>query len=92
MRKKTATERLTGLLFKLHVDKQGVHSFMVGCQEQVFEKPSKETKLDFVRRSDIVNIAIFNVKTLKTPNQFPELTKSTAEKNIDIICVQKHRY
>ena len=38
------------------------------------------------------NTSTFKLKTLNTINQLPELRTSAANKNIDIICVQEHRY
>ena len=37
-------------------------------------------------------ISTFNVRTLNTINQAPELIASAIEQNIDIICVQEHRF
>ena len=37
-------------------------------------------------------IATFNVRTLNTVNQLPELKASAPEHNIDIICIQEHIY
>ena len=34
----------------------------------------------------------FNVRTLNRIGQLPELTASAVENNIDIICIQEHRY
>ena len=39
-----------------------------------------------------MNIATFNIGTLNIINQLPELTASTAEHNIDIICLQELRF
>ena len=37
-------------------------------------------------------IATFNVRTLNKIRQLPELTASALDHNIDIICIQEHRY
>ena len=39
-----------------------------------------------------IQIVIFNVRTLNKIGQLPELTASAIEYNIDIICIQDHRY
>ena len=39
-----------------------------------------------------IQIATFNVRTLNRIGQQPELTASAVENNIDIICIQAHRY
>ena len=39
-----------------------------------------------------IQIATFNVRTLNRIGQLPELTASAVEHNIDIICIQEHRY
>ena len=41
---------------------------------------------------NIVNLATFNFRTLNTVNQLLELIMSAAKYNIDIICMQEHRY
>ena len=62
----------------------------------VFEKSATELmhkhKTNLLRCKTTCNIATFNVRTLKTINQLPELTAAAANKNIDIICVQEHRF
>ena len=39
-----------------------------------------------------IQIAKFNVRTLNRISQQPELTASVIDHNIDIICIEKHRY
>ena len=39
-----------------------------------------------------IQIATLNVRTLDRIGQLPELTASAVEHNIDIICIQEHRY
>ena len=43
-------------------------------------------------KKNIVNIARFNMRTFNMINQLPKLTASAAEHNIDILCMQEHRY
>ena len=39
-----------------------------------------------------IQIATFNFRTLKRIGQLPELTASAINHNIDIVCIQEHRY
>ena len=39
-----------------------------------------------------IQIATFNVRTLNKIGQLPELIASAIDHNIDIICIQEHRY
>ena len=39
-----------------------------------------------------MQIATFNLRTLNRIGQLPELTASTIDHNIEMICIQEHRY
>ena len=39
-----------------------------------------------------MHISIFNVRILNRIGQLPELTASAVDHNVDIVCVQEHRY
>ena len=52
----------------------------------VFEKPK------WLWCNNIVNRTTFNVRTLNTVNQLPDLTTSAAKQNMDIICILEHGY
>ena len=39
-----------------------------------------------------IYLATFNVMILKRKGQFPEQTMSTAERDIDIVCIQENWY
>ena len=60
----------------------------------MFKKSATELKLNpkLLGFENIFNLVTFNVRTLDTVNQLPDLTASAAEHMIDIICRQKHRY
>ena len=79
-----------------HADKQVTHSAEVGALDPVYKKtviePKPELKLKLIRCKSIVNIARFNIRTLNTVNQLPELTASTDKHHIDIICIQEYRF
>ena len=49
-----------------------------------------ETKITKMQTNN--TIATFNVRTLNKIGQLPELTASTIDHSIDIICIQEHRY
>ena len=80
--------------FALCVGEQVVCSTAVEALTPVFKKSATELKLKpkLLRCKNIVNIATFNVRTLNRINQLPEMTVFAAEHNIDIICIQEHRY
>ena len=60
----------------------------------VFEKSATELKLkqNLLKCKHTINIVTFNVRTLNRIGQLPELTASVINHNIDIICIQEHRY
>ena len=99
-KKKKSQQKITLTLFQTTcpnriafcVGKQGVCSTEGGALAQVFEKSATEPKPKLFRCKNIVTIATFNVTTLNTVNQLPELTVSAAEYNIDIICIQEYRH
>ena len=66
----------------------------VGAWASVFEKSATELKVKqkLQRCKRTIQIAIFNVRTLNRIGQLPELTASAIDHNIDIICIQEHRY
>ena len=81
----------TSKLHPFHAFKQGAHSAEIGTLVSVFKKSVTEPNPDSDAKN-MVNMAIFNVRTLNTLKQQPELTVSAAEYNIDIICMQNHGY
>ena len=60
----------------------------------MFEKAATELKQKqkLFECKSTIQIAIFNVRTLNRIGQQPELTTSVIDHNIDIICIQEHRY
>ena len=60
----------------------------------MFEKSATELnqKQKLLKCKSTVQIATFNVRTLNRISQLQELTPSTKDHNIDIICIQEHRY
>ena len=64
---------------------KGVCSAEVGTLVLVFEKSAAEPKSNLLKCKSIVNIVIFNVRTLNTI----ELMAFAAKHNVDIICIQK---
>ena len=51
-----------------------------------------QTKKNLLKCKQTIQIVTFNVRTLNRISQLPELTASAVEHNIDIICIQEHRY
>ena len=73
--------------------KKGARPAEVGAQALVFKKSATELKQQKILKcKQTIQIATFNVRTLNRTGQLPELTASATEHNIDIICIQEHRY
>ena len=72
--------------------KEGARSGKVEALALVLEKSLTESKHNLLRCKNIVNIITFNVRTLNTINQLPELAASAVEHNIDIMYMQEHKY
>ena len=74
----------------LRTGKKGVHPAQVGALASVFKKLATELK------QKITKIQTHNtnsdVRTLNRIGQLLELTASAIDYNIDIICIQEHRY
>ena len=64
------------------------------CWSPVFEKsaPELKPKEKSFRCKSTVNIGTLKVKTLNRIDRLPERTTSAAEHNIDIVCIQEHKY
>ena len=58
----------------------------------MFEESATELKQKITKCKSTIQIATFNVRTLNRISRLPELTASAIDNNIDIICVQEHRY
>ena len=76
----------------LRAGKKGAHPAEVGALASVFEKSAIELNQKLLKCKQTIQIATFNVRTLNKIEQLPELTTSAIEHNIDIICIQEHRY
>ena len=70
-----------------------MHPAEVGALASVFEKSATELKQQkLLKCKQTIQIATFNVGTLNRIGQLLELTALAAEHNIDIKCIQEHRY
>ena len=58
----------------------------------MFEKSATELKQKLLKCKRTIQIAIFNVRILNRIGQLPELSASAIYYNIDIICIEEHRY
>ena len=76
----------------LRVGKKGTRPDEVWALASLFEKSATEIKQKLLKCKKTIQIATFNVRTLNRIGQQPELTASTVEHKIDIICIQEHRY
>ena len=76
----------------LRAGKKGMHSAEVGALASVFEKSDTELKQKLLKCKQTIQIATFNVRTLNRIRQLSELTASAIDHNIEIICIQEHRY
>ena len=66
----------------------------VGALTPMFEKSAIELKLKqkLLKCKSTIQIVTFNVRTLNRIGQLSELTASPTDLNIDIICMEEHRY
>ena len=77
----------------LRAGKKGARPTEVGALASVFEKSATELKQQkLLKCKPTIQIATFNVRTLNRIDQLPELTASSVEHTIDIICIQEHRH
>ena len=76
----------------LRAGKKGAHPAEVGALASMFEKSATELKQKLLKCKQTIQIVTFNVRTLNRIGQLPELTASAVEHEIDIICIQEHRY
>ena len=100
MRIKTAIERLTWPTLKLHVQtaslfvrvKKGCVLLRLEPWPQCSKSQLQSSNKKLLKCKRTIQIALFNVRTLKKIGQLQELTASTIDHKIDIICIQEHRY
>ena len=78
----------------LPAGENGVRPAEVGALAPVFKKSATKFKLkeNLLTCKSTIQIATFNVRTLSRIGQLPELRASTMDHNIDIICIEEHRY
>ena len=77
----------------LRAGKKGAHPAEVGALASLFEKSATELKQQkLLKCKQTIQIAKFNIRTLSRIGQLPEPTASALEHEIDIICIQEHRY
>ena len=89
-RKITTTHTQTTSLFAQV--KKGARPAEVGALASVLKKSDTELKQKLLKCKQAIQIATFNVRTLNRIGQLLELTVSSIDHNIDIICIQEHRY
>ena len=90
----THTQTTCPNLITLRSDKKEARPAEVGALSPVFEKSVTELKLKqkLLNCERTIHIVTFNVRILNRIGQLPELTASVIYHNIDIICMQEHRY
>ena len=76
----------------LRVGKKGARPAEVGALASVFQKSATELKQKLLKCKRTIQIATFNIRTSNRIGQLPELAASVIDHNIDIICIQEHRY
>ena len=72
--------------------KKGVRPADIGALASLFEKSATELKQKLLKCKRTIQIATFHFRTLNEIGQLPELTASAIDLNIDMICIQEHRY
>ena len=58
----------------------------------MFEKSATKSRPNLLKYKNIANIESFDVRILDTVNQLHDHTRSTAEYNIDLMCMQAKYY
>ena len=58
----------------------------------VVDKGSTGGQSKFLRCKDKVLVSTFNARTLNQPHPLEELSDSAAKQDIDVICIQEHRF
>ena len=58
----------------------------------VVDKGSTGGQYKFLRCKDKVLVSTFNARTLHQPHSLGELSDSAAKQDIDVICIQEHRF
>ena len=77
----------------LRAGKKGARPAEFGALASVFEKSATELKQSKrLKCKQTLQIVTYNVRTLNRIGQLPELIASAEEHEIDIICIQEHRY
>lgn len=71
---------------------QGARSAAVPTSAQRSENQLRGQQAKFLTCKKPTLISTFNDHTLNPINQMPELVLSAIERNINVICIQKHRY
>ena len=80
-------------LIALRAGKNRMRPDEVGVLASVFNRSATELKQQkLLKCKRTIQIATFNVRTLNRKGQLPELTASAIDHNIDIICIQEHRF
>ena len=90
----THTQTTCSNRISLRARRKGARPAEVGALAPVFEKSATDLKLKqkLLKCKSTIQLSTFNVRTLKRIGQLPELTTSAIDHDIDIICIQKHRY
>ena len=85
----TCTNRIA-----LYAGKKEARPAEVGALVPVFENSATELKLKqkLLKFKSTIQIVTFSVRTLNRIGQLPEVTASAIAHNIDIICIQEHKY
>ena len=72
--------------------KPPVQTALLRVRPAEVEKSAIELKQKLLKCKCTIQIATFNIRTLNRIGQQLELTASAIDHNIDIICIQEHRY
>ena len=82
----THTQTICPNCITLRVGKNGARPAEVGALASVFKKSATDLKQKSLKCKRTIQIATFNVRTLKKIGQLLELTATARYHNIDIIC------
>ena len=70
---------------------QGARSAAVMDSPAQPEKSVRDPKTNLLKCKNTIIISTFNVRTLSTINQIPELIANSINLKVDVICIQEHR-
>ena len=70
----------------------GVTSQAPSFEKLATDKHQRSNLTKLMKPKQLIHISTFNVRTLNGHSQLPELVSASIEQNVEIICLQEHRF